>query len=175
MAGTLHLVCGKIAAGKSTLCARLAAAPGTVLIAQDRWLKCLFGDELKEVADYLRVLPKLCAAIGPHVTDLLKAEIDVVLDFPANTAKMRAWMKGLAEAANAAHVLHLLDVPDEECRARLRRRNAEGKHDFAASDAQFDQITSYFQPPGPEEGLNIVVAASAADAGLSAQPPAKPG
>jgi predicted kinase len=159
MAGTLHLVCGKIAAGKSTLCARLAAAPGAVLIEQDRWLKCLFGDEMREVADYLRVLPKLCAAMGPHVTELLKAGVDVVLDFPANTAKMRAWMKGLAEAAGGPHVLHLLDVPDEECRARLRRRNAEGKHDFAASDAQFDEITSYFQPPAAEEGLNVAAVA----------------
>ena len=159
MAGTLHLICGKIAAGKSTCCARLAAAPGTVLIEQDRWLKALYGDELVEVADYLRVLPKLCAAIGPHVTDLLKAEVDVVLDFPANTARMRAWMKGLADAAGAPHVLHLLEVPDEECRARLRRRNAEGKHDFAASDAQFDEISAYFQPPAAEEGLNVVAAA----------------
>jgi predicted kinase len=160
MAGTLHLVCGKIAAGKSTLCARLAAAPGTVLIEQDRWLKLLFGDALKEVEDYLRLAPKLNAAIGPHVVDLLRAGMDVVLDFPANTVRMRAWMKGLAEAAGAPHVLHLLDVPDEECRARLRQRNAQGAHDFAASDAQFDQITALFQPPAPEEGLNVVTVTS---------------
>lgn len=159
MPGTLHLVCGKIAAGKSTLCGRLAAAPGTVLIEQDRWLKALYGDEMKEVADYLRVVPKLSAAIGPHVTDLLKAGVDVVLDFPANTARMRAWMKGLADAAGAPHVLHLIDVPDEVCRDRLRRRNAEGRHDFAASDAQFDEISAYFQPPAAEEGLNVVIVA----------------
>jgi len=157
MPGTLHLVCGKIAAGKSTLCARLAAAPGTVLIEQDSWLKRLWGDELSEVADYLRVLPKLCAAMGPHVVDLLTAGVDVVLDFPANTVKMRAWMKGLADAAGAPHVVHLLDLPDEVCRERLRRRNAEGKHDFAASDAQFDEITAYFQRPSAEEGLNVVI------------------
>lgn len=157
MPGTLHLVCGKIAAGKSTLCARLAAAPKTVLIEQDRWLKCLFGDEMKEVADYLRVVPRLCAAIGPHVTELLNADLDVVLDFPANTRAMRAWMKGLADAAGAPHILHMLDATDEECRARLRRRNAEGSHDFAASDAQFDEISSYFQPPTAEERLNVAV------------------
>jgi len=156
MPGTLHLVCGKIAAGKSTLCARLAAAPGTVLIEQDRWLKSLYGDELAEVADYLRVLPKLCAAIGPHVSDLLQAGVDVVLDFPANTPRMRAWMKGVADDAGAPHVVHLLDLPDEICRARLRRRNAEGTHDFSASDTQFDEITAYFQPPQPGEGLNVV-------------------
>ncbi|HYI64938.1 MAG TPA: ATP-binding protein [Allosphingosinicella sp.] len=158
MAGILHLVCGKIAAGKSTLCGRLAAAPATVLISQDFWLKQLFGDELIEVADFLRLSPKLRAAMGPHVADLLKAGVDVVLDFPANTVALRAWMKAIADEAGAAHVLNWLDVPDEVCRERLRRRNAEGGHDFAASDEQFDLITSYFQPPAAAEGMEVVMA-----------------
>ncbi|MDB5693940.1 MAG: hypothetical protein JWO81_3003 [Alphaproteobacteria bacterium] len=156
MTGTLHLVCGKIAAGKSTLCARLAGSPGTVLIGEDDWLKRLFGDEMKEVADYVRVAAKLRGPMGEHVADLLKAGVDVVLDFLANTEAIRAWMKGIADAAGARPVLHWLDVPDEICRKRLRARNAEGRHDFAATDAQFDLITSRFQPPDSAEGLEIV-------------------
>jgi predicted kinase len=66
-------------------------------------------------------------------------------------------MKGVADAAGAAHRLHWLDVPDETCRARLRRRNAEGEHDFAGvTDEQFDLITRYFEPPAQEEGLDVV-------------------
>lgn len=155
--GTLHLVCGKIAAGKSTLCARLAAAPRTVLISEDSWLKALFGEEMREVADYVRVSAKLRPAMGPHVSDLLRAGLDVVLDYPANTAALRRWMKAIAEAAAAPHRLHWLDVPDEACRERLRRRNAEGAHAFAGvTEAQFELITRYFEPPVPEEGLNVV-------------------
>ncbi|HYJ53715.1 MAG TPA: ATP-binding protein [Allosphingosinicella sp.] len=165
MAGRLHLVCGKIAAGKSTLCAGLAASPGTVTIAQDSWLKSLFGDELREVADYVRIAPKLNAAMGPHVTALLEAGLDVVLDFPANTRATRAFWRDAAEAAGARAVFHFIDLPDEVCRERLRRRNAEGGHEFAASDAQFDQITAYFQPPAKDEGLTIVHAEAAAQAG----------
>jgi predicted kinase len=156
MTGMLHLVCGKIAAGKSSLAGRLAAAPRTVLIGEDFWLKRLFGDEMREVADYVRVSAKLRSAMGPHVAELLKAGLDVILDFPANTMATRAWMKDLAGSAGAAHRLHWLDVPDEVCRERLRRRNSEGQHEFAASDADFDSITRYFQPPRPEEGLEIV-------------------
>jgi predicted kinase len=157
MAGTLHLVCGKIAAGKSTLCARLAAAaPGTILISQDFWLKRLFGEELREVADYLRIAPKLNAAMAPLVTDLLAAGLDVVLDFPANTRPTRAWWKRAADDAGAKHRLHWLDRPDSLCLERLRRRNAEGGHDFAATDEQFHLITRYFEPPAPEEGLDVV-------------------
>jgi len=35
----LHMLCGKIASGKSTLAARLGSAPGTALLAEDTWLR----------------------------------------------------------------------------------------------------------------------------------------
>lgn len=153
MPGTLHLVCGKIAAGKSTL----GAAPGTVTIGEDAWLKALFGEEMKEAADYVRVSARLRGPMGGLVADLLRAGLDVVLDFPANTVGRRAWMKSIADEAGAPHVVHWLDVPDETCRARLHARNAAGGHDFMVSDEQFDLITSYFEPPTAEEGLEVVV------------------
>jgi predicted kinase len=154
---TLHMLCGKIAAGKSSLAARLGAAPLTVSVSEDKWLFPLFGDELKEVADYVRLSARLRAAMAPHLVDLLRAGMSVVLDYPANTLANRAWMRGIFEAAGAAHRLHYLDVPDEICRARLHARNAGGEHEFAATDAQFDLITSYFVPPTADEGLEILV------------------
>lgn len=153
----LHLLSGKIAAGKSTLAARLAAAPATVLIAEDAWLARLYGPDMTSVADYVRYSARLREAMGPHVTALLRTGLSVVLDFPANTRTNRAWMRGIFEAAGADHRLHLIDLPDEVCRARLRQRNAAGGHDFAATDAQFDQITARFEPPLPEEGFRVVM------------------
>ncbi|MEG2632911.1 MAG: AAA family ATPase, partial [Comamonas sp.] len=38
----LHMLCGKIAAGKSTLARQLAAAPRTVRINEDDWLSSLY-------------------------------------------------------------------------------------------------------------------------------------
>lgn len=152
----LHLVCGKIAAGKSTLARRLANETGTILIAEDFWLSRLYKDEQKTLEDYVRNSRRLREVMGPHIEALLGAGLSVVLDFPANTPPVRAWMRGLAEAAKAEHRLHFLDVPDEECKARLRRRNAEGKHEFAATDAEYEQFTRYFVAPNSDEGLNIV-------------------
>lgn len=152
---TLHMICGKIASGKSTLTKRLGQSPSTVVIGEDFWLFKLFGPEMHEVADYIKYSRRLRDAMGPHIEDLLRAGLSVVLDFPANTVGNRAWMRTLCERAEANHLLHVLDVPDEVCKARLRARNAQGDHDFAATDAQFDLITSYFVPPSPEEGFNI--------------------
>jgi predicted kinase len=154
---TLHMLCGKIAAGKSTLADRLAEVPGTVLIREDHWTSILFKDELRTVDDYIRCSRRLRAAMGPHVVALLKAGLSVVLDFPANTVANRQWMRGIFEAAGTAHRLHVLEVPDDVCRARLRRRNAAGNHEFAATEAEFDLVTSYFVPPSAAEGFDTVV------------------
>ena len=153
---TLYLLCGKIAAGKSTLATRLAARPGTVLISEDHWNSSLFPGELKTIEDYSRYSSRLRNAMGPHVVSLLQAGLSVVLDFPANTLASRGWMRGIFEEADAAHELHFLDVPDETCRRRLRARNAAGEHAYQASDSEYDIFTRYFVPPIPAEGFNLV-------------------
>ncbi len=58
---------------------------------------------------------------------------------------------------NVAHELHLFDVPDTIRKQRLRERNADGEHPFQVSEADYDLFTSYFVPPGPSEGFNVVV------------------
>lgn len=154
---TLYLLCGKIAAGKSTLAKRLAARPATVLISEDRWNSTLFPDELKTIEDYARYSSRVRAVMGPHVIALLKAGLSVVLDFQANTLAVRRWMRTLIDGANAAHELHFLDIPDEICRRRLSERNLKGEHPYQASDAEFELFTRYFVPPSADEGFNVIV------------------
>lgn len=151
----LHMVCGKIGAGKSTLMRQLAEAPATVLISEDAWLAALYPGEIHELPDYVRCTGRLKQAMADHVAGLLRAGVSVVLDFPANTVASRRWMRGIVEAAGAAHRLHFLDVPDEVCRQRLRARNASGTHPFETTDEQFELISSHFAAPSPEEGFDV--------------------
>jgi predicted kinase len=153
---TLYLLCGKIGAGKSTLARSLAARPATLLISEDHWTSNLFAGDLKTIEDYGRLSARLRAAMGPHVVDILRQGLSVVLDFPANTVRNREWMRSLIAGANVAHELHWLDIPDAVCKQRLRERNASGEHPFQVTDAEYDQFTSYFSPPRPDEGFNVV-------------------
>jgi predicted kinase len=121
---TLYLLCGKIAAGKSTLARRLAERPATLLITMDHWMSLMFPTENRTIEDFARLSARLRAAMGPHVVDIL---------------------------------LHVLDVPDTICKERLRRRNADGEHPYQVSEENYDLFTSYFVPPGPGEGFNIVL------------------
>ena len=86
----------------------------------------LYPDELQTIDDYKRLVPRLHHVMAPHLTDILYAGLSVVLDFPANTIIGRAWMRSIFEAADAGHLLHVLDTPEEICWARLQARNAQG-------------------------------------------------
>ena len=156
-APTLYLLCGKVAAGKTTLARSLASRPATLLVSEDHWTSHLFADELKTIDDYRRLSARLRAAMGPHIVDILQHGLSVVLDFPANTVQQRSWMRSLIAAANVDHELHWLDIPDAVCMQRLRDRNAGGEHPFQVSDAEFVQFTSYFDPPRSDEGFNVIV------------------
>jgi predicted kinase len=154
---TLYLICGKIAAGKSTLAKKLASRPATLLISEDHWTSNLFADDLKTIEDYSRLSARLRAAMGPHIVDILRQGLSVVLDFPAKPVKNRDWMRSLIAQANVAHEFHWLDLSDTVCKLRLRERNTSGEHPFQVSDAEYDQFTRYFVPPGADEGFNVIV------------------
>ena len=153
----LYLLCGKIGAGKSTLARQLAARPATILISEDHWTSTLFADQLKTIEDYGRLSARLRAAMAPHIVDILRQGLSVVLDFPANTVRQRAWMRSLIEQTGMPHELHHLDVPDAICKQRLRQRNAGGEHQFQVSDEEFEQFTAHFVPPAADEGFNVIV------------------
>lgn len=153
----LHLVCGKIASGKSTLTRKLGGEPGTIVVSEDQWLSRLYPGEQNSLEEYIRNAARLRAAMEPHLLELLRNGVSVVLDFPANTLASRAWMGALVQSAGCGHQLHHLDVPDAVCKARLRQRNAGGQHEFTVSENDFDLISSYFVPPTPDEGFDVIV------------------
>jgi predicted kinase len=154
---TLYLICGKIAAGKSTLARKLASRSATLLIAMDHWMSTLYPVENRTLEDFAQLSARLRAAIAPHVVDILRQDLSVVLDFPANTVAWRVWMRSLVRESDVAHELHVLDIPDEVCKARLKQRNRSGDHPYQVSEAAFERFTGYFVPPTPDEGFNLVV------------------
>jgi predicted kinase len=154
---TLYLLCGKIAAGKSTLARRLAAQPATLLISMDHWMSTLFPTENETIEDFVRLSARLRAAMGPHVVDILRQDLSVVLDFPANTVSWRHWMRSLIIEADVTHELHVLDVSDSICKTRLRQRNESAEHQYQVDEATYDLFMSYFVPPTPDEGFNVIV------------------
>jgi len=164
MRPTLHFMCGKMAAGKSTLSRQLADQHGAVLICEDIWLQQLYPTEIRGFDDYLAYARRLKAVVAPHVLQLLRADVSVVLDFPANVPAQRAWFRSLLDEAEAGagdgtgvdHVVHFVDTPHARCIEQLHRRNREMPPGaMAMSVEQFEAISALFVPPAPEEGFTV--------------------
>lgn len=153
----LLFMCGKMAAGKSTLSRELAARENAVLLVQDELLERLFPGEIVDVPTFVKYSARVRDALAPHIRSLLSRGISVVLDFPGNTRKQRAWFRHLFEGADAEHELHFIDASDDLCKRQLRERSREYAAGTAwTTDTEFDAITVYFEPPSVDEGFNIV-------------------
>ncbi len=150
-------LCGKMAAGKSTLARELAAREQAVLLVQDEFLARLFPGEIRDVDDFLRLSARLRAALEPLVLELLARGLCVVLDFPGNTPQQRAWFRDLFERAGAEHELHVIEASDALCKRQLRFRSRDLPPGTPwTTDAEFDAITAYFQPPSADERFTVV-------------------
>lgn len=152
----LHLFCGKIASGKSTHAKKIATQKDNIILIEDKWLSALFPNEIKTPQDFGIKSSHLEAALFDHLVQLLKANINVVLDFHANTKTRRNWMMDIIKASNCDHELHYFDLPDELCKQRLRDRNKTGEHEYQASDKMYDAFAKYFEPPSDDEGFYSV-------------------
>lgn len=153
----LIFFCGKMAAGKSTLAKELAARERAVLLEQDQLVERLFPGEIVDIPSYVKYSARLRSAIGPHTLALLAMGTSVVLDFPGNTKKQRAWFRELFEQAGVAHELHLIDAPDALCKRQLRERSKHLPPGTPwTSEAEFDLIMAHFLPPSDDEGFNVI-------------------
>src|SRR5438874_5998838 len=110
MAGSAKLIflCGKMAAGKSTLARELADRENAVLLVQDDFVTALFPGEITDIPSFVNRYTRLKNALTPHICVLLSKRISVVLDFAAATKVQRAWFRELIERTQVEHELHFL-------------------------------------------------------------------
>lgn len=91
---------------------------------------------------------RLCSLVEGHLRRL---------DFPGNTKAQRAGFRELFERANAEHELHFVDASDALCKSQLKERSRDVLPGTPwATDAEFEAITVYFQPPSEDERFNVV-------------------
>ena len=153
----LIFFCGKMAAGKSTLAKELAQRDNAVLLVQDELLTGLYPGEITNIAGFIRCSSRLQKALAPLICVFLSKGISVVLDFPGNTKAQRAWFRELFERANVDHELHFIDISDAVAKSQLKNRSRDLPPGTRwTTEAEFEAITQYFQPPSEDEGFNVV-------------------
>jgi predicted kinase len=153
----LMFLCGKMAAGKSTLARDLAQRGNAILLVQDELLETLFPGEITDIPRFVERLSRLRNALTPPICAILSTGISVVLDFAGNTRAQRAWFREIFERAHVEHELHFVDASNPLCKRQLKERTTHLPPGTPwTTEAEFDAITIYFQPPSEDEGFNVI-------------------
>lgn len=156
---TLHFICGKAGAGKTTLARQLGRTLPAIVFVEDEWIDIL-GFEINSLQDFAAASAKVRKLIARLAGDLLRMEVNVAFDFAGNTRKDRQWVRAVFEAAGADHILHVIEASDEQCLANIHRRNEEKPEGIYAgyvSDETFRAVTAHFIPPQEDEGFRVRV------------------
>ncbi|MFC0190501.1 AAA family ATPase [Fictibacillus aquaticus] len=155
--GTLYFLCGKMGAGKSTTSKQLAADKQAVLLSEDEWLSSLYPNQIASFEDYLKFSAQLKPLMKKHVQNILSVGADVVMDFPANTQKLRKWFLDIASEIHANHQLIFLNLTNEQCLRQVAQRRIEQPERAAFdTEAVFHQVTAFFETPEASEGLHVL-------------------
>ena len=138
-------------------CPRASRSGNAVLLVQDELLDRLFPGEIIDIPGFVKYSSRLKDALTSHICSLLAKDISVVLDFPANAKAQRAWFRLLFETADVKHELHFVDAPDGLCKRQLKSRSEHLPPGTPwTTEAEFDAIAAYFQPPSTDEAFNVI-------------------
>ena len=162
---TVFLICGNTASGKSTYSMELAKKYKAIPFSIDPWMQTLYGDNYipqEHNFEWLIERTERCKIQMRQIAEsLISQGISAILDFGFGDMESRKYYREWALSQGAEVSLHFLDVPVEERRKRVHKRNEEKGLTFAfeVSDEMFDYVEATFVPPSDDElvnGLHIV-------------------
>jgi predicted kinase len=149
---TVHLICGPVGAGKTTVARRLAETHGALRFSLDEWVMQLFAAEAPEpmVFDWWADHCERCSKrIWQVCEQALARNVDVILDCGFPAFAHREQYRRLALATGAGVHLHVVACEPDVRRDRVRTRNTERGPTFAlpVTDAMFEGSEAWWEPP----------------------------
>ena len=149
---TVHLIEGPVGAGKSTFSFFLASRTEGIHIALDEWFANLFSPDRPPgdfVPWYIERKERLIDLIWCHSLRLLASGKDVILELGLIQRGPRVEFCRKIQGCGYAPIIHVLDVPANVRRERVRRRNTERGATFSmvVPDHVFDMASSLWEVP----------------------------
>jgi predicted kinase len=153
---TLHLMCGLVASGKTTLARGLAADLGALRLSRDEWMIRLYGLPHDDPR-YVERLDSCTELMWDVAFAVIVTGMDVILDWNFWSRHRRADALARASREGVSVKLHWLDVPVEVAIERAEQRLRDAPPNTHRIDADgVRHFATIFQPPDEQEGLPIV-------------------
>eukprot|EP00808_Paulinella_micropora_P026559 g59659.t1 len=163
--GTVHMMCGMIASGKTTFSKELVRKYGAEVFSPDTWMLTLFGEDfpVSRFQDHGDAVKEL---IWKSALALLRRGHDVVLDFSFWTKQDRMDWKKRCTQREVEVRLYYINCSTEICRSRLSYRNERiqahqlDDETFFVPVQDFDDWAPFFEPPLEDEDAIVVPCAA---------------
>jgi len=160
----IHLICGPVGAGKTTFAAKLSDEIGAIHFAIDEWMTSLFTPDLDGDIEYdwaMTRIHRMESLIWSHVRQLMKINVDAVLDLGLLQLAHRQKFYDLAREDGFDICLHLVDADRETRWQRVEGRNWNkgDTYSMEVDRGMFDFCENLFERPEGDE-LKITISHS---------------
>ena len=166
----IHLICGPIGAGKTTVAHIVSEKCGAIRFSEDEWLNRLFVPDapeglldqpIEDIASWAVEKYQRCRGQIWKICDqLLAQDLSVVLDGAAANKEQRDLIRKKAQQHGVDFQLHYVTAEVETRRKRIVERNAEKGKTFSleVTPEMFDKMEVFFEAPSVEElvGAKII-------------------
>lgn len=159
----IHLICGPIGSGKTTLANNLSNKYGAVKFSEDEWLNNLFIPDAPE-----GLLNEPMEIIGAWASEkynrsreqiwqvcdqLLAKNISIILDGASANKEQRDIIRKKAKNHKVGFQLHYINAENStrKERVKLRNKNKGDTYSIEVSDQMFNYMETFFIHPDFEE------------------------
>lgn len=153
---TVHVMCGLVAAGKTTLARQLARDLPALRLSRDEWMLRLYG-LAHDHPVYVAKLPPCTDLMWSLAVDVLNLGSSVVLDWNHWSRDRRAEARRRSHASGCEIVVHFLDVPIETAVERATTRmEAAMPNAHRIDSVGVRHFATIFEAPTADEGLTVI-------------------
>jgi len=146
----VHLICGKICAGKSTFARALANEKSAVILSCDE-IMTLFPEPAGDEA-YAAVSAKVKAYLLQKTAEIVGSGTDVILDWGFWQKAERAETAAYFAQKAIPTAWYYLDIDQVQWQERIARRNAApGPADYYVDEGLLQKCVRRFEAPDAEE------------------------
>lgn len=147
------LMCGKICSGKSTYAEKLRRERSAAVLSADEIMLAIFGQDAGENHDfYVRAVKEY---LFVKSVELIESGVNVVMDLGLWTRTERAGAREFYNSRNISNEIHYIDIPEEEWKRRIDKRNSEISEKlvraYYVDDGLAEKASELFEKPEKSE------------------------